>query len=509
MNTDKFKSSFLGFLDEPTENVLLVKGQWGVGKTFHIEQCLEENKEKYKYIKVSLFGLDNIEDLSRAVSESLINNYISPSISKFGKTVASVPFISKFIPKELPSLDEISMENSFTKFVIFFDDIERMTLDLQMFFGYVDRLKNTSPFKMVIALNDKQLKDKKIWELKEKITDREVRIKDTLDNIIDKIFQEDKELATTVFSQLKVVNLRVIIKASHVMNVFVDKAEGLTNENLQRLKVSCLCLSSKYYSSEDFDDNRLDEYRRYDKHFLLNGLINSYLDSQIFNDDFFQQKISSIINFQITNDNNEKFEEIMKLFESTFEDNSDKIISLSHEFILGSSLNESQLTFIVSMLVKLGENIPKSAVESWIGEDKKSDFFINDLINILNDGEVRDIVINYHNSLEKDEPVEANDIALDETCSLISGCLFQALHSRFAFVEDDLSVYSKDDWMQYIKSNNPIEVFRRIQDEIVEFLSDEKGSALKEALSDLSESPIQKMRLINVFGNKIESILSQ
>ncbi|OLQ94218.1 P-loop NTPase fold protein [Vibrio panuliri] len=175
MNTDKFKSSFLGFLDEPTENVLLVKGQWGVGKTFHIEQCLEENKEKYKYIKVSLFGLDNIEDLSRAVSESLINNYISPSISKFGKTVASVPFISKFIPKELPSLDEISMENSFTKFVIFFDDIERMTLDLQMFFGYVDRLKNTSPFKMVIALNDKQLKDKKIWELKEKITDREVR----------------------------------------------------------------------------------------------------------------------------------------------------------------------------------------------------------------------------------------------------------------------------------------------------------------------------------------------
>ncbi|WP_161987222.1 hypothetical protein [Vibrio panuliri] len=133
------------------------------------------------------------------------------------------------------------------------------------------------------------------------------------------------------------------------MNVFVDKAEGLTNENLQRLKVSCLCLSSKYYSSEDFDDNRLDEYRRYDKHFLLNGLINSYLDSQIFNDDFFQQKISSIINFQITNDNNEKFEEIMKLFESTFEDNSDKIISLSHEFILGSSLNESQLTFIVSI----------------------------------------------------------------------------------------------------------------------------------------------------------------
>ncbi|WP_161987221.1 hypothetical protein [Vibrio panuliri] len=171
----------------------------GVGKTFHIEQCLEENKEKYKYIKVSLFGLDNIEDLSRAVSESLINNYISPSISKFGKTVASVPFISKFIPKELPSLDEISMENSFTKFVIFFDDIERMTLDLQMFFGYVDRLKNTSPFKMVIALNDKQLKDKKIWELKEKITDREVRIKDTLDNIIDKIFQEDKEPCDNCF----------------------------------------------------------------------------------------------------------------------------------------------------------------------------------------------------------------------------------------------------------------------------------------------------------------------
>ncbi|CED71049.1 putative uncharacterized protein [Aliivibrio wodanis] len=509
MNTDKFKSSFLGFLDEPTENVLLVKGQWGVGKTFHIEQCLEENKEKYKYIKVSLFGLDNIEDLSRAVSESLINNYISPSVSKFGKTVASVPFISKFIPKELPSFDEISIENSFTKFVIFFDDIERMTLDLQMFFGYVDRLKNTSPFKVVIALNDKQLKDKKIWDLKEKITDREVRIKDTLKNIIDDVFQEDKELAITLFSQLKVVNLRVIIKSSHVMKVFVDKAEGLTLENLQRLKVSCLCLSAKYYSSEGFDNNRLDEYSRYDKHFFLNGLINSYLDSQIFNNELFEQNINYIINNQISNDSNERFEEIIKLFESTFKDNSNDIISLSHEFILRSSLNESQLKFIISTLVKLGEDIPKSAVESWIGVDKKSDFFIRDLLNILNDGEVRDIIVNYQNSLEKHELVENSDIVLDETYDLISGYLFNALHSRFIFVEDDLSVYSKDDWVNYIKSNNPIEVFRRIPDDIMEFLNNEKGSALKEALSDLSESPIQKMRLINVFGNKIESILSQ
>ncbi|HIF9106492.1 TPA: hypothetical protein ACX6QA_003474 [Photobacterium damselae] len=123
----------------------------GIGKTYYINKSLEKNKEKYKYIKISLFGIGNIDELSKAVSDSLINN-ILPIINKFTKIVASVPFIANYLPRELPSLDEIPIDSSITRLIIFFDDIERMELGLVEFFGYVDQ-PNTMQVKTLMVID--------------------------------------------------------------------------------------------------------------------------------------------------------------------------------------------------------------------------------------------------------------------------------------------------------------------------------------------------------------------
>ncbi|CAI2311960.1 P-loop NTPase fold protein [Vibrio parahaemolyticus] len=508
MNIEEFRTSFRNYLLDENENVLLVKGQWGIGKTYYIDSSLEEYKEHYKYIKVSLFGLDSIDELSRAVSESLINNFISPAVSKLGKAVASVPFITKFIPKELPSLDSITIDNSITRFVIFFDDIERMTLSLQEFFGYVDRLKNSSPFKIVIALNDKQLKDQEIWKLKEKVTDRELRLKYTLEHVIGNIFSQDSELALSIFRQLKVVNLRVIIKSSVVMGLFVNKSEGLDSENLTRLKVSCLCLSAKYYASEDFDDSRLENVSQYDSHFLFNSLINSYLDSQVITDELFNNKNRYIVNKQIDNDNNEAFKSIVEMFESTFSDNSQEILRLSSEFIERRSLNESQIIFIINIIHKLGGFISNETIEHWFNVETKSQWLVDDLLNVFKSGDTYNTILQYKEQKNMEAQDDNIDISADETSSFIASYLLQSSNSNLKYFEDDLSVYSKDDWINYISTHDPIKLFRRLQDGIFEFIREDKGENLKQALTELSMEPIQKMRLVNIFGTRINNILN-
>ncbi|MGF1733655.1 P-loop NTPase fold protein [Photobacterium kasasachensis] len=508
MNIEEFGTSFRSYLLNENENVLLVKGQWGIGKTYYIDRSLEENKEHYKYIKVSLFGLDSTDELSRAVSESLINNFISPAVSKLGKAVASVPFITKFIPKELPSLDNITIDNSITRFVIFFDDIERMTLSLQEFFGYVDRLKNSSPFKIVIALNDKQLKDQEIWKLKEKVTDRELRLKDTLDHVIGNIFSQDSELALYIFRQLKVVNLRVIIKSSVVMDLFVSKSEGLDSENLTRLKVSCLCLSAKYYASEDFDESRIDNVSLYDRNFLFNSLINSYLDSQVITDELFNNQNRYIVNRQIENDNNEAFNSIIEMFESTFSDNKQEMLALSNAFITRQSLNDSQLIFVVSIIHKLGGSISSESIEYWFNVEKKSQRFIRDLLSVLESGDAYNAILEYQEQEGTTSQDDNIDIASDEASGFIAAYLLQSNSSNLKYFEDDLSVYSKDDWLNYISTHDPVNLFRKLQDGIFKFIREDKGENLKQALIELSVEPIQKMRLVNIFGTRINNILN-
>ncbi|AZA79314.1 hypothetical protein EG347_18300 [Chryseobacterium sp. G0186] len=66
------------YLQNETNNSLLITGDWGVGKTYYYKNILEkeietfptyfDNKKKYKSIVVSLFGISSICKLPNFVS---------------------------------------------------------------------------------------------------------------------------------------------------------------------------------------------------------------------------------------------------------------------------------------------------------------------------------------------------------------------------------------------------------------------------------------------------------
>lgn len=506
MKIKNFTYSICNFLDHETDRVLLVKGAWGIGKTYCIESILNENQEHYKFIRVSLFGISNIHDLSRVVSENLVNKFIHQNTNQAVKMVLSVPFISNFIPKQVPTIDQIKIGDSFSKFVVFFDDIERTSIRMQEFFGYVDRMKSSSGFKIIIAMNDNRIKDNEIREIKEKVTDKELRLTDTLEYVIDDIFKQDAEFALGIFKNLKIVNIRVIIKSYQVMSQILSMTHNLNTENLSRLKASCLCLSAKYFSSEDVDESILKSISQFDAGFIFNSIINAYLDSQIVNKDLIARHNNYLVKSQVDNNNNEMFKKIVSLFEMTFQDNSKEIISLSNEFIRQPSLNERQLVYIINLLISLDQKIPlEELIDIWIyDKENYSAWFINELMDMFKDSSSHNILGKYLHR-EKEHVTEDNSSNKNNSY-LIHLYLSQCIMSKFYFFEDELSAFSRDDWLDFVNDTATMDIFIKLQGDILDFISNEKGSYLKQALKHMMSIPIQKLRLVRIFGKDIEKM---
>ena len=56
-------------LNNGEKNIILIDGNWGIGKTFTYKKYLEENSLKEIYI--SLFNLDKLEDIDKKLISSL------------------------------------------------------------------------------------------------------------------------------------------------------------------------------------------------------------------------------------------------------------------------------------------------------------------------------------------------------------------------------------------------------------------------------------------------------
>lgn len=83
------KDEIINFIERKEETgALLITGKWGSGKTFYIKNLVDElNKEKKEYLSViSLFGIDSVENLTKAVKEC----YLEANSTIFTKTARKI-----------------------------------------------------------------------------------------------------------------------------------------------------------------------------------------------------------------------------------------------------------------------------------------------------------------------------------------------------------------------------------------------------------------------------------
>lgn len=81
------------FILNGDNNLLIIKGNWGVGKTYYWQNIIKEASErkrigKKKYAYVPLFGVDNLELLKETTLFSIVdsnNAHKSGTLSKIDK----------------------------------------------------------------------------------------------------------------------------------------------------------------------------------------------------------------------------------------------------------------------------------------------------------------------------------------------------------------------------------------------------------------------------------------
>jgi hypothetical protein len=275
MSIEVVKKQVHAFLKKDDPEVLSIKGDWGVGKTFTWKQYLSQYKSDIslnRYSYVSLFGINSIDDLKFAIFENIIkkeligkeanlDTFKENTLSLFEKySRKSSGFFSKNpITKGFaPALESISFF-SLNKVLICLDDLERKgnKLEVKEILGLVSLLKEQKGCKVVFLLNDNEEGIEDYRKYREKVIDIELEFSPSPEECAETAFNGNDWLTNTLKElslKLKIRNIRVLKKIQRLAKeLFVITKEYEVEVKYQAIH-SLVLFSWCFYCSKDNED---------------------------------------------------------------------------------------------------------------------------------------------------------------------------------------------------------------------------------------------------------------
>jgi GTPase SAR1 family protein len=221
---------------------ILLKGQWGAGKTWFINKYSEKLKDRDRQcLYISLYGMSTLSEIDDKFFELLHPILSSPGMAITGKIIKGllklglkidlnadqkdegtwniqVPEIS--LPKHLKNINES---------ILIFDDLERCNIELGNLLGYINSFVEHQELKVVIVANEDELikKDKNYQIIKEKLIGRTFGI-----------FPDFERALENFIAQTGNTNVRSFL--SENVQVIKDLYDQAEYENLRNLKVIVL-----------------------------------------------------------------------------------------------------------------------------------------------------------------------------------------------------------------------------------------------------------------------------
>lgn len=248
MNKDELLDVLLNFY-KSDENVILIDGKWGSGKTYLINEFIH-NFNKLPIYYVSMLGSRNVNDINTNLyieinKHSSINQIVPSSIN---------PLKIKF--NETTSLDFILKRNHDANAIIIFDDFERYSSsDYDSFLSYVSNLVLFKA-KVIVVSNLKELGggEKLIFdEFKEKIFDHIYKAELFTNNVIDiKLHEFSKFVKSDSLNILK-SNIRLVDKLYFLLkSINKDNVFNYLNNEIKSeiIDISTVFLSIYYNQSK-------------------------------------------------------------------------------------------------------------------------------------------------------------------------------------------------------------------------------------------------------------------
>ena len=174
MTTDEYNSYIKNYLEnDKTQSAIMLTAPWGTGKSYYIRndlsRFLEENK--LSYAVVSAYGLSSIADINKELFLEIKFQKTKRQckwLATFGKTIATGAVgIGKTLLKNIAHIDidfDLSEPNykklydlvNLKDKLIIFEDIERSSVDIIEFLGYVNSLVEQDGVKVLLVANEQE-----------------------------------------------------------------------------------------------------------------------------------------------------------------------------------------------------------------------------------------------------------------------------------------------------------------------------------------------------------------
>jgi hypothetical protein len=250
MHIEEYLDNYL-ILPTP-EYAILLNGKWGSGKTYFIKKFIEDRKnDNFKFIKISLFGLNS----TNAIDEEIFQNLHPILGSKYAKTTGNIlksalklgvnldvnndnkkDATASIDLSKVNPLDYFSDKKDTKEIVFIFDDLERTEINLKKILGYINYLVEQSNFKVIILTNEEKINEDEYKEFKEKIIGKTFQIQHDFNDILTsfinektnnskEILIENIEKIKDIYEQAGYNNLRHISQILFDFEYFINKID--------------------------------------------------------------------------------------------------------------------------------------------------------------------------------------------------------------------------------------------------------------------------------------------
>ena len=159
-----------------TDYAIMINGEWGSGKTYFWNhkvknkiESLQLNGRKYTTIYMSLYGISNLEEISKKIfieTTQLMDKNLKKYMDSHGQT--TIPEYAKTgldmanffgVTKNGEKVDYEAFFSTDDK-VLCFDDLERANVDVVDILGYINNFVEHDHIKTIIICNEKELATK-------------------------------------------------------------------------------------------------------------------------------------------------------------------------------------------------------------------------------------------------------------------------------------------------------------------------------------------------------------
>ncbi|EMF7366363.1 hypothetical protein V4F52_004184 [Vibrio vulnificus] len=531
---ENFEENVVSFLKHNEKKVLVIKGKWGVGKTFKWNEIVKRHFSSFgfsNYSYVSLFGLDGLKELQSGVFYNACpmnpdskSSTIKSNLKKVGNIAKNIPQVSKYA--NAMSAIENSLVNDY---LICIDDLERKSEKLSMstLLGYVSNLSESSNCKVILIFNDDTLSDKDKVEIdryREKVIDLELEYSPNPINNIDIEFNSHlcRDLICKIFKSEGLNNIRII---KHIKwNIdgfmsFIESSEEAVKDDLLstiailtyvhhepsiNIRANEIERVFSYLSDKEESDIKLQKrisalgYIYYADH---EAEIINYIEDGWMDEDVFVENLSKLNQRQIENNISSRLTEVWGFYNNNFLSTSEDVINGLEGFLqehLGS-ISVRELHPILDTLRELKEDFDKSV---WVDKfvslklDSDNSALLKQLKQITTNQELLEQIISKEKDINQHHSIYA--------------VLSKIVKNRGWNPEDEeyLGNHSVDEIYEFLVSDDNRDLMQVVREStgIFSYSEGDKprdifGRNLHQALIRVSErSKLDRYRIRHLFG---------